>query len=287
METYNDIYLNARKKLRSAGIAAHDLEARLIVASAAGKTREELLSSSRLFVTDEKVIDNVDRMIGRRLEGEPVAYLVGEWEFYGIPLLVNSSVIVPRTDTEVLAGEAIKYMRQRSAQARILDLCAGCGCVGLAVAANARECRVVLVDNSEGALALCRANMLKNRLSSSVTAVNADALAEPPALLGVFDAIACNPPYIPTSELDALDLSVRNFEPRGALDGGDDGLQFFRFVASAWKQLLKQGGALMFECGAGQAAALRGVMRDNGFIGIKTHLDTLGVERVVSGRKGA
>ena len=283
MKTYNDMYLAARRKLRAAGVAAHDLEARLIVAHAAGKSREELLSLSRYFVTDSAVTRAVDDMIERRLSGEPVAYIVGEWEFYGLPTAVNESVLIPRIDTEVLATEAIRLIKQRGRQTRLLDLGAGSGCVGIAVAANTSNCRVVLADSSEQALAVCRANVLKNSLNRYVAAIEINILETPPALLGEFDVIISNPPYVPTGELKDLDPSIRDFEPESALDGGPDGLFFFRAIAMNWTAPLKQGGNLAFECGAGQAAAVREIMEDSGFRGIETHLDTLGIERVIVG----
>ena len=283
MQTYNDIFLATRKKLRAAGIKAHDLEARLIVANASGKSREDLVRSSRLFVTDKAISDAVDKMIERRLNGEPVAYIVGEWEFYGVPIIVNADVLIPRVDTELLAGEAIRLMKQRGGQTRLLDLCAGSGCIGLAVAANIASCRVVLADHSDRALAICRTNMLRNNLSRNVTAIEVDALDSPPALLGTFDAIVSNPPYIPTGELESLDPSVRDYEPVHALDGGPDGLYFFRAIATNWLALLKPGGYLAVECGAGQAKAVREIMEDSELKEITTHIDTIGVERVITG----
>ena len=242
MKTYNETYLEARRQLRAAGVGAHDLEARLIVAFATGKTREELLSLSRYFITDSEAIDKVDELVRRRVNGEPIAYIVGEWEFYGLPLVVNESVLIPRVDTEVLAGEAIRLMKLQGVQTRLLDLCCGCGAIGLAVAANVPDCRIVLADASEKALAVCRANMLRNRLSRNVTAIMADALEKPPALLGRFDAIVSNPPYIPTAQLIDIDRSVRDYEPVFALDGGLDGLDFYRAIAGKWAILLKLGG---------------------------------------------
>ena len=284
MKTYNDIYLNARRKLRTAGVAAHDLEARLIVAYCAGKTREELLNLSRYYITDNTVLDKVDELLKRRISGEPIAYIVGEWEFFGLPLTVNETVLIPRVDNEVLAEEAIRLMKTRGGQTRMLDLCTGCGAIGLAVAANVPDCRIVLADASEKALAVCRANMLRNRLSRNTTAIMADALETPPSLLGMFDAIVSNPPYIRTFELRNLDRSVRNYEPVFALDGGADGLDFYRAITLNWSILLKVGGYLAFECGAGQAGAIRDIMEDNGYTGIRTLIDTLEIERVVVGR---
>jgi len=283
MNTYNDIFLAARRKLRAAGVKAHDLEARLIVAHASGKTREELMGSSRLFVTDKSIVKAVDEMIDRRLNGEPVGYIVGEWEFYGLPIIVSEAVLIPRIDTELLVAETIKLLKQRGGQTRLLDLCAGSGCIGLAIAANVPSCRIVLADNSDRALAICRANMLRNNLSRNITAIEADALETPPALLGAFDVIVCNPPYIPTRDLLSLDPSVRDYEPVTALDGGPDGLYFYRAIATNWPALLKPGGCLILECGEGQAEAVRDILGDSGFRGLKTYIDTIGVERVIVG----
>jgi len=283
MITYNDIYLGIRRRLRAAGIAAPDLEARLIISHASGKSREELVRSSRLYVTDNSISQAIDEMMERRLSGEPVAYIVGEWEFYGLPIIVNESVIIPRVDTELLAGEAIRLMKLRLGQTRLLDLCTGSGCLGLAVAANVPSCRVVLADNSVPALSVCRANMLRNNLSRKVTAIEVDALEAPPALLGLFDVIICNPPYIPTGDLEKLDPSVREHEPHYALDGGPDGLYFFRAIAAEWSAIIKRGGNLAFECGAGQAEAVREIIEDEGFCDIRTYVDTLGIARVIVG----
>ena len=285
MKTYNELYLETRRTLRSAGISGSDLEARIMVMSAAGKTREELLNSGRLFVADMNILSSVADMIRRRLEGEPVAYIVGEWEFYGLPIQVNESVLIPRIDTELLAGEAIKLLKSRGGSGKVLDLCAGSGCIGLAIASNLPGCRVVLVDNSEQAHSLCRINMINNRLSRNVTPILADALDPPPAIMSEYDLIVSNPPYIPTREIEILDASVRDYEPLTALDGGPDGLYFFRAITTNWVSILKQGGILAFECGAGQAEDVGAIMNDAGFLEIRILKDTQEIDRVVTGIK--
>ena len=281
MKTYNDLYLSTRRKLRDVAGGAHDLEARLIISNASGKSREELLSHSKFFVTDPDVIEVVEAMVQRRLDGEPVAYLVGEWEFYGLPMYVNRDVLIPRVDTEVLAETAIKLMKKRSGHTRLLDLCTGSGCVGLAIAATVPDCRVALADNSERAIAVCKSNMIRNNITRNVTPIVLNALESPPALLGTFDAIVCNPPYIPTADIKKLDKSVSKYEPISALDGGEDGLDFFRAIASRWTILLNKGGNILFECGFGQAQSVCKILEENGYKDIVTHLDTLGIERVI------
>ena len=282
METYNDIFLAARKTLRAAGVEASDLEARLIISRATGKSREELLQSSRLFLTDPSVKQAVYEMLTRRLKGEPIAYILGEWEFFSLPFVVNESVLIPRVDTELLADEAIRLTKRHGEKSRVLDLCTGSGCIGIAIAANVPDCRVVLVDNSPPALKLCRANAM--RLVRNTTTIDADAMAPPPKLLGMLDVMVSNPPYIPTADLITLDDSVRFYEPVHALDGGEDGFDFFRAITANWRAVLKPGGHMLFECGINQAETLRGIMEENGFTDIRTLTDTLGIERVVIGR---
>jgi len=283
METYNDVYLRVRKRLKNAGIEASELEARLIVSHCAGRPREELLAMGKIFATDPVVKKKIEDSLERRLSGEPLAYVLGEWEFYSLPLIVNENVMIPRVDTEVLARETINLLRRKVWQTRLLDLCTGSGCIGLAVAANVPSCRIVMIDSSEKALAVCRQNMIKTNLSRHITAMDADILVKPPAILGEYDVIACNPPYIPTADIETLDKSVKDYEPREALDGGEDGLDYYHAIVGNWKKLLKKGGHMAFECGENQSAAVRYIMKQNGFVDIKTYKDTLGIERVITG----
>ena len=280
--TYNNLYLDARQKLKAAGVEAAQLEARELVCFAAGKNREQFFRDMSLYASDE-VEAKVEELMARRLAGEPVAYLIGEWEFYGLPLDISREVLIPRADTEVLAEQAILAARAAGEGARVLDLCAGSGCVGLAVAANAPLCRTVLADVSEEALKICRQNIRRNDLNARVTCVQADARQAPSAKLWDFDVIACNPPYIPTGDIDGLDVSVRDYEPRLALDGGDDGLDFYRDIAEKWRTALRLGGVLLFEVGIGQASDVEQILARCGYEDIETFQDTGGIWRVVKG----
>lgn len=280
--TYNNLYLDTRKRLKAAGVEMAQLEARELVCFAADKTREQFFRDLTLYASKE-VEDRVEELTRRRLSGEPVAYIIGEWEFYGLPLDISREVLIPRSDTEVLAERAILLTRAAGDGARVLDLCAGSGCVGLAVAAHAPNCRVVLADLSEAALRICKQNVRRNNLNARVTCVQADATQAPAASLWDFDVIACNPPYIPHKDLPDLDVSVRDYEPWAALDGGLDGLDFYRAIAQRWGTALRLGGSLIFEVGIGQAADVEKIMAQNGFENIVTHQDTQGIWRVVEG----
>ena len=280
--TYNNLFLDTRTRLRKAGVDNAQLEAREIVCYAADKSREQLYRDMSLYVSVE-LERRVDELVQRRLAGEPVAYIIGEWEFYGLPMDVSHDVLIPRMDTEVLAERGILKARESGEGARVLDLCAGSGCVGLAVAANAPQCRVVLGELSEGALRVCKQNVRRNELNARVTCLSVNAMEPPSSTLWDFDVIVCNPPYIPTRDIESLDISVRDYEPHMALDGGEDGLDFYRFIAAKWKSALRLGGTLIFEVGIGQAPQVEEILAKNGFEDIKTTADTQGIWRVVEG----
>jgi release factor glutamine methyltransferase len=280
--TYNNLYLEFRQILLAAGYKQAQLEARELVSYAAGKTREQFYRDMTLYASNE-VEQRARELLKRHLAGEPVAYIIGEWEFYGLTLDISRDVLVPRPDTEVLAEKVIELVRAAGQGARVLDLCAGSGCIGLAVATHAPNCRAVLADLSENALHICRQNMRRNNLSGRVACILADALCVPNAGLGDFNVIACNPPYIRTGEIAELDGSVRNYEPHMALDGGADGLDFYRAVTEKWKEALRPGGTLAFEAGIGQAPDVELILGRGGFSNINTYQDTHGIWRVVTG----
>ena len=280
--TYNNLYLDTRARLKKAGIDAAQLEARELVCYAADKSREQLYRDMHLYASAE-LEKRVDDLVRRRLDGEPVAYIIGEWEFYGLPLNISQDVLIPRADTEVLAERGIQKAKAAGEGARVLDLCAGSGCVGLAVAANVPECRVVLGELSEGALRICKQNVRRNNLNARVTCLSVDAMEPPASSLWDFDVIVSNPPYIPTADIDGLDHSVKDFEPLMALDGGEDGLDFYRFIAAKWKTALRLGGTLIFEVGIDQAPAVEEILAMNGYEDIKTTMDTGEIWRVVEG----
>ena len=279
--TYNNLYLDIRQQLKKAGIEEATLEARELVCFGTGKSREQLQRDGGLYASPE-LEGRVRDLVARHLAGEPVAYLIGEWEFYGLPLDISSDVLIPRPDTEVLASEAIAYCSTLG-ECRVLDLCAGSGCIGLAVASQAPQCRVVLGELSDGALKICRQNIRRNGLSGRVVPMQADAREKPEKSLGDFQCIVCNPPYIPRADIDGLDNSVRDYEPHLALDGGEDGLDFYRAISEKWRDALTPGGRLYFEVGIGQADSVLRIMRAQGFGDIQVVKDLHGIPRVVFG----
>ena len=279
--TYNNLYMDIRQELHRAGIDAATLEARELVAFAAGKTRQELLRDGRLYVPQE-VERRARELMRRHLAGEPLAYLIGEWSFCGMDLDINESVLIPRADTEVLAEQAIDFVKTL-AEPRVLDLCAGSGCVGLAVAKFCPGSHVVLGELMEDALRVCRQNIRRSGLTAQVLPWQVDALAGPPPRFGEFDCIVSNPPYIPDGDIAGLDVSVREYEPLTALRGGEDGLDFYRAISEKWRAVLHPGSRLYFEVGIGQADTVLRIMRGQGFGDIEIVPDTAGIPRVVYG----
>ena len=283
MKTYNDLLLTARSALLQQHVDAYNLEARLLVAHAAGKTVSQLLRDLNLYTTDT-VAQKTASFLERRKLGEPVAYITGSWEFYGIPIQITKDVLIPRPDTEVLIDTAKEFLLGRKMDARILDLCTGSGCIACALAREFPASRAVAVDISASALQVCRANVAQNRLTSRVLSMQADALASPPLGIGTFDIILSNPPYIPSAEIIELDPSVRDYEPIWALDGGEDGLKFYRGIIKNWTQVLRKGGLLPFETGEDQAPSVQEMMLNAGFAEAEFRKDTAGINRVVIGR---
>lgn len=279
--TYNNLYMDVRQELRRAGIDAATLEAQELVAFAAGKTRQELLRDGRLYVPQE-VEQRAAALVERHLAGEPLAYLIGEWSFCGMDLDIDENVLIPRVDTEVLAEQAISFVKTLQ-EPRVLDLCAGSGCVGLAVAKFCPGSHVVLGELMEGALRVCRRNIRRTGLTAQVLPWQVNALDGPPPRFGEFDCIVSNPPYIPDGDIAGLDVSVRDYEPLTALKGGGDGLDFYRVISDKWRACLHPGSRLYFEVGIGQADDVLRIMRAQGFGDIEVVPDTAGIPRVVYG----
>ncbi len=282
-KTYNELYIGLRNRRQTAGVEACTLEAALLVAAAAGKTQAQLLADLRLY-TNAEVEQAVEAMARRRLAGEPAAYITGGWSFCGLDLAVDENVLIPRGDTEVLVETVLNLSGKSDSELRILDLCTGSGCIGCALARFLPNSHVVLADVSPAALRVARENVQRCGLGVRAVTLEADALAPAPARLGSFDFIVCNPPYIPAAEIATLDASVRDYEPRLALDGGEDGLKFYRAVLGGWKGLLRQSGWLVFEVGETQADEVEKLMRLAGLRSLGRAKDSGGYDRVVYGR---
>ena len=244
-------------------------EARLFFGHALVWDMARLLSrQSDIFPGEyEKMLEE---MLARRLAGEPLQYILGEWELMGLPFRVDARALIPRQDTETLVEAALGLIKERGYRT-VLDLCCGTGCIGISLAALSGAA-VTLADISVDALALARENAEKNGVCARV--METDLFSN---ITGSFDLIACNPPYLSDADMAALQREVR-FEPALALYGGEDGLDFNRRIRTEYAAHLNQRGALLLEVGFGQAAAVCALFGENAYV----LRDLCGVERVVA-----
>lgn len=223
-------------------------------------------------------------LIKRRVDGWPVAYLLGEKEFFLLPFEVSPAVLIPRPDTETLVSEALRLLKPLTAPA-VLDLGTGSGAIAVSIAHQKKDARVTATDISPDALDVARRNATRHGVEKRVEFRQGDLFAAVPAG-ATFDLVASNPPYVTPAELAALAPDVRDHEPRLALDGGPDGLAFYRRIAAGVGAVLKPGGWLLVEIGATQDGAVRAVLGERPELDVgKTLKDAAGLPRVVTARK--
>jgi release factor glutamine methyltransferase len=240
----------------------------------------------RLVIESERELEPSElglyrSLIERRRRGEPVAYILGRREFFGLDFVVDRRALVPRPDTEALVEVALERTRPRSLYGRALDLCTGSGCVAVAFAKSRPTWRVTATDISTDAVALAWENARRVGVASCLATIAGDLFA--PVAQERFELVLANPPYIPTADIAGLDADVRDFEPRRALDGGTDGLDLVRAVVGSAPRHLVPGGVLAVEVGFDQAPRARALFEAAGFTSIESRRDYGGHERVVSG----
>ena len=286
VKQYGQLYLDTRRALletddvQNAGVLA-----RMLICQASGKSQAEFLADKELYAP-EKVVSEVEANLKRLLNEEPIAYILGQWEFYGLPLRVTPDVLIPRDDTCAVADLAIRQGLFLDKDPRILDLCCGSGCIGLAVASRVKDAKVTLADISMKALAVAKENVNLNKLSGRVRCVSADALKPAFPFLGKFDMIVSNPPYITGEEMKELPKSVADYEPHLALYGGEDGLDFYRSIAKNFAPALKPGGYLAFEFGDTQGDDVCAILEANGYTILERSRDYNDRERAVLAQYG-
>lgn len=280
VKKYSELYLDARKALLASDDMYAANMARELLCAASGKTPEAIIADRDLYASEE-ICARVEDYVKRRVAGEPVAYIIGEWDFAGMTLKVNHDVLIPRDDTMAVTELAIKRALFLNQNPRILDLCTGCGCIGLAIAKRVLDARVTLGDVSNAALKVAKANVAAQQLSARVTCVQMDARKPASAFLGKFDLIVANPPYVTGAEMQRLDPSVRDYEPHIALYGGEDGLYFYRQILDNFTAALHPEGYLCFEFGMGQEDDVCRILREHGYTVIELKKDNSGITRAV------
>ena len=269
----------ARDRLKAAGIESPVIDARILLESAAEASRMDIVTDPYRILTEEQVA-TLDTYLDRRERREPVARIIGKRGFWKILLNVDSNVLIPRPDTEVVVERALASFDEHEAF-RILDLGVGSGAILLAILAERPRATGLGIDVSEEALAVARDNAAHLGLESRIALLRGDwttGLGD-----GGFDLVVSNPPYIPTAVIETLEPEVRDHEPRLALDGGEDGLDAYRLLAPEILRVLKPGGRFLVEIGYDQAEAVDALFRDAGAIAVTVIKDLANKDRVVAG----
>lgn len=282
-KTYRELYEEGRRILEQAGLPDAALDARFLLEEVCGTNLQTLLVFPEKKVTEEEV-NQYRAFVQRRKDREPTAMILGEWDFMGLTFRLNKSTLIPEQDTEVLVETALEELKRRGpgeAPLRILDLCTGSGCILLSLLHELRNADGLGTDLSEEALEAARENAVRLGLQERGTFRQGD-LWEP---VGDerFDLIVSNPPYVPTDVIPTLEPEVRCGEPYAALDGGEDGLVFYRRILKEAAGHLKPSGIIIVESGFDEAAQIAALMQDQKLRGIRTVKDYGGLDRVVLG----
>ena len=274
----------ASRRLADAGIESARLDAEVLMAEAAGVTRESVISGT--IDLSPAILERFDALVARREKREPVAYIVGHKEFYSLEFEVTPAVLIPRPETEFVVGAALEFLADKP-DAQVLDIGTGSGAIAIAIAVNAPRARVIALDISAAAIAVASRNARRHRVEGRVTFRRADCfdvLDEGPALAH-FELIVSNPPYLDEAEIAALEPEVRGFEPRVALSSGSGGLDILRRIVCGSLGHLVRNGELIMEVGMGQAAAVARLVEDAGVGAVAVINDFAGHPRVVRARR--
>lgn len=279
MVTAPELYFHLRKVLEKNEIESSQFEAMCIIEHIFGQRLQKLLMDKTSVTQEQRKI--ADHIVYRRCQGKPLQYLLGKWEFYGLEFFVGEGVLIPRQDTETLVDTALNLKLPENP--KILDLCSGSGCIGIALGKHIKNADVTAVEISEKAVGYINKNIKHNNAEMNV--LIGDVLNERTAQrFCEVDLIVCNPPYLTSEDMQNLQKEV-TFEPKKALFGGNDGLDFYRQITCLWKKTLADGGVLAYEIGMGQEDDVSQIMKDNGFTDINMSADLCGITRVVYGSR--
>jgi release factor glutamine methyltransferase len=276
-----DMLGQAAANLKKSGSTSPRLDAEVLLASYLNTDRLELYKAPERPLGEEEIA-GFEKWQARRLQGEPVAYIIGAKEFWSLLFEVNREVLIPRPETEILVEEALRVGKNMPPGLRILEIGVGSGAISVALATELPETRLIATDISAGALAVARRNARTHGVADRIEFLCGD-LYEP--VVGTFDLIVSNPPYITAGEFAQLPHGVREYEPRQALLADEGGTVFHREIIAGSGKHLRKGGWLLLEMGAGQREGVAGLLKKAGnFEHIETRRDYGGLERVIKAR---
>lgn len=273
------LYTDTKTILKSCGIENYINEASFLIEAITGIKKFELPIKGQLIATNEQTV-KLKSFIERRQQGEPLQYILGRWEFYGLPFYVGDGVLVPRQDTETLVEDTLQRLKNIKSPV-ICDLCSGSGCIAITLSKELLTKKVFAVEKSEKALHYLEKNINLN--NAGATVISGDVTDKEIAhSFEKVDCIVSNPPYLTKTDMESLQKEV-TFEPKMALKGGDDGLYFYRKITDVWKDRIKKGGFIAYEIGINQHEDVKNILLDNGFKDIFMTKDLCSVIRVVGG----
>ena len=278
--TIFEAYNHTKQKLKAAGIEDSVYEAKAIIRHITGFTNSEILTKYTNELTEFQQ-NNLVAILRQREIRYPLQYILGEWGFYKYTFKVGVGVLVPRSDTEILVETVCEYLKNKETP-KVLDLCAGSGCIGISIACDYPESAVVMVEKYQEAKRYIDENVKLNKAYNTMTILGD--VFEGTANTEKYDLIVSNPPYIPPSEMDIISPETK-FEPQTALLGGNDGLDFYRAIIENYKNSLKVGGMLAFEVGINEAERVLELLKENGFEKTEIIKDLNMIERVVTALK--
>jgi release factor glutamine methyltransferase len=273
----------AQKILQANNIKMPRLEAEMLLSYILGWERYELYIN-RHYVPSDEQNDRFFGLIKLRSTGKPIQYIMGYKEFMGLRFYVDKSVLIPRCDTEVLVEHIIKHSQSRKDRINILEIGTGSGCIAVSIAYYAKNAYITAVDISKDALKIARQNAQSCGVGDRINFIHSNIFEElnRDRYGGYFDVMVSNPPYIPTEDIKILEKQVSEYEPQLALDGGIDGLNFYRMLAKGARPFLKEGGLWAVEVGYNQSSKVREILKNNGsYDGISFLKDLSGIDRVV------
>ena len=266
------------KILEEGGISSARLEAEVFLSYLLGKSRAQLYTLKRKL--KEKELLALSDMVKRRLQGEPLAYIIGEKEFWSLKFKVSPACLIPRPETELLVEEVLKLSSSLNGPLKVLDIGTGCGAIAIALAKELPSARIWASERSREALKVAEENVALHQVKDRVFLVEADLFPEE----GDFSFIVSNSPYIPTHDIFNLPPEIRDYEPLEALDGGPDGLSVIRRIVEGAGKYLKKEGWLLLEVGYGQAEKVEELFTKAGLQEVSSVRDYAGIKRVVKGR---
>lgn len=276
--TLNDIYLKGKSILKEAGNESPAFDCICLLEHVFNVNRNRLITHGNLTISKYRELEFL-KLINERAKGIPLQYLIGEWEFMGIKFKVGKGVLIPREDTEILVNECIRRISNLKAP-KILDLCAGSGAVGISIALARGDAEVVCVEYSSEAFKYLKENTEMNEVKN-ITLIKDNIFSDILELKNrKFDMIVSNPPYVKTEDIKDLQIEVKN-EPRIALDGGEDGLNFYREISKKWISYLNDGGILAVEIGIGQENDVINIFKCDGLCEISKIRDINNINRVI------